>query len=138
MHKISQDLEFGQKGWNGVLTVTQTESRRERDRGREVLLTKRGRGQAQAHNRRRVAGGGEVTGGGEGDARETERNRGSVSAPGSGGERFFKNGVWTHRTVYSACPVHTGQRTEKWSLSARLPVHRTLHSAVSGAHRTVR
>jgi hypothetical protein len=34
-------------------------------------------------------------------------------ASGSGRERFFKNRVWAHRTVYSACPVHTGQRTGK-------------------------
>jgi hypothetical protein len=24
---------------------------------------------------------------------------------------LFKNAIWAHRTVYSACPVHTGQRT---------------------------
>jgi hypothetical protein len=32
-------------------------------------------------------------------------------ASGSGREGFFKNRVWVHQTVYSACPVHTGQRT---------------------------
>jgi hypothetical protein len=26
------------------------------------------------------------------------------------GEGIFKNELWAHRTVYSACPVHTGQR----------------------------
>jgi hypothetical protein len=30
MHKISQDLEFGQKGWNGVLCSKEIE-RRERE-----------------------------------------------------------------------------------------------------------
>jgi hypothetical protein len=30
---------------------------------------------------------------------------------GLGQRRFFKNGVWAYRTVYSVCPVHTGQRT---------------------------
>jgi hypothetical protein len=58
-------------------------------------------------------------------------------ASGSGGGRFLKNSLWAHRTAYSACSVHTGQRTGKGVLRAR-PVHWTVHSAVSGAHRTVR
>jgi hypothetical protein len=53
------------------------------------------------------------------------------------GKRFFKNELWAHRTVYSACPVHTGQRTGEGVLARARPVHRTVHSAVSGAHRTV-
>jgi hypothetical protein len=57
---------------------------------------------------------------------------------GRGLEAIFLNAIWAHRTVYSAYPVHTGQRTGERNFSARLPVHRTLHSAVSGAHRTVR
>jgi hypothetical protein len=36
------------------------------------------------------------------------------------------------------CPVHTGQRTGEGDLARAWPVHRTVHSAVSGAHRTVR
>jgi hypothetical protein len=96
-----------------------------------------------------------VAGEGRSPAREwesPERQREAeekCSAQSSGGERFFKNRIWAHRTVHSVCPVHTGQRTVavwwttgqrtgKWILSARLPVHRTVHSAVSGAHRTVR
>jgi hypothetical protein len=47
--------------------------------------------------------GGEVAGGGEGDARETERSRGSVSAPGSGEERFLKTEYG--RTGQSTVPV---------------------------------
>jgi hypothetical protein len=34
-----------------------------------------------------------------------------TSGSAAGWRRFFKNRVWAHRTVYSACPVHTGQRT---------------------------
>jgi hypothetical protein len=51
---------------------------------------------------------------------------------------FLKNVLWAHRTAYSACPVHTGQRTEEKEICARQPVHRTVHSEVSGAHGTVR
>ena len=46
-----------------------------------------------------------------------ETERGAVArekqslASGSGREKIFKNRVWAHRTVYNACPVHTGQRT---------------------------
>jgi hypothetical protein len=32
-------------------------------------------------------------------------------ASGSGRERFFKNRVWAHWTVYSVCSVHTELRT---------------------------
>jgi hypothetical protein len=47
---------------------------------------------------------------------ETERGwpEGRGNEPGLGlGQRriFLKNRVWAHRTVYSACPVHTGHRT---------------------------
>jgi hypothetical protein len=45
-----------------------------------------------------------------------------------------------HRTAHSSCPVNhrTEHRKKGFFFCARLPVHRTLHSAVSGAHRTVR
>jgi hypothetical protein len=46
------------------------------------------------------------------ESREKPENREEM--PGLGceqGKRFFKNELWAHRTVYSACPVHTGQRT---------------------------
>jgi hypothetical protein len=82
------------------------EQRGREDRGRKGLLTERG--QEMEHW---------VAGEGRSSAREwesLERQRGAeemFSAPGSGGERFFKNRIWAHRTVYSACPVHTGQRT---------------------------
>jgi hypothetical protein len=48
------------------------------------------------------------------------------------GKNFFKNELWAHRTVYSACPVHTGQRTGKRRSARARPVHQTVHSAVSG------
>jgi hypothetical protein len=43
-----------------------------------------------------------------------------------------------HRTAHSSCPVNHRTAHRKKEFCARLPVHRTLHSAVSGAHRTVR
>jgi hypothetical protein len=47
-----------------------------------------------------------------GTERERQRTeKGRAQASGARGERFFKNRIWAHRTVYSACPVHTGQRT---------------------------
>ena len=39
MHKISQDLEFGQKGWKWEPLLTRTE--KEENRGREGLLIER-------------------------------------------------------------------------------------------------
>jgi hypothetical protein len=79
------------------------------------VLTREGR-EARAQE---VAG--EITAGERGIAREQEETpeteRGAEArekqslASGSGRERFFKNRVWAHRTVYSACPVHTRQRT---------------------------
>jgi hypothetical protein len=67
-----------------------------------------------------VAAGEEIAGEGwsparEETARDRERQwpeRGNRAWPRArAGERFFKNRIWAHRTVYSACPVHTGQRT---------------------------
>jgi hypothetical protein len=136
---------------NRGASLPQTENKRKRDRGRGERSTTH-RARVAGIGRRRIAAG-------EGghrrrgkSARDRERmQQGRINEPGlgSGREEFFKNRVWAHQTVYSACPVHTGQRTvavrcttgqrtEKGVFSARLPVHRTLHSAVSGAHRTVR
>jgi hypothetical protein len=43
-----------------------------------------------------------------GNREETERK---CPGLGLGQEMIFKNELWAHRTVYSACPVHTGQST---------------------------
>jgi hypothetical protein len=48
-------------------------------------------------------------------ARDRE-SRGSLAREetpclGLGRGKVFKNRLWAHRTVYSACPVHTEQRT---------------------------
>ena len=43
------------------------------------------------------------------EGRETESSCASGSVLRAGG--IFKNAIWAHRTVYSACPVHTGQCT---------------------------
>ena len=44
--------------------------------------------------------------------REQRQNREEeCQASGARGERFFKNRIWAHQTVYNACPVHTGQST---------------------------
>jgi hypothetical protein len=122
----------------------------QRERDREVSPEKRaGLGTGSPEDRRRWGRGHRRVGS---VARDRERQwpeRKQSLASGSGEEKFFKNQIWAHRTVYSACPVHTGQRTVavRWATgqrtgkriwSAWLPVHRTLHSAVSGAHRTVR
>jgi hypothetical protein len=40
-----------------------------------------------------------------------ERQRNGSLPRARAGEGFFKNRLWAHRTVYSACPVHTRQRT---------------------------
>jgi hypothetical protein len=69
-----------------------------------------------------VVAGEEITGEGWSPTREwkspeTERQTESREETGwpraRAGERIFKNELWAHRTVYSACPVYTGQRTGK-------------------------
>jgi hypothetical protein len=145
--------------WVGHKGVERGAHCRDRQRGEEEMQggsraahqrkSRHKHGRSPEHGGRRW---GRIAGEG-GNARDIEEKRREteevVSAPGSGRERFFKNRIWAHRTVYSACSVHTGQRTVavRWTtghrtgkriLSARLSVHRTLHSAVSGAHRTVR
>jgi hypothetical protein len=42
-----------------------------------------------------------------------------ASGTGTGRESFFKNRLWAHQTIYSACPVHTGQRIGKGDPRAR-------------------
>jgi hypothetical protein len=81
---------------------------------------------------------------------KTERSQGKKEASGlaRAGGCFLKRDMGTpdslqwlsgaHRTAHSSCPVNHRTAHRKKEFCARLPVHRTLHSAVSGAHRTVR
>jgi hypothetical protein len=46
------------------------------------------------------------------ERRDKPENREELACLGrEQGKGFFKNELWAHRTVYSACSVHTGQRT---------------------------
>jgi hypothetical protein len=82
------------------------------------------------------------------EKRAREREKEMVSGSGSGWRPFFKQVMGApdslqclsgaHRTTHNSCPVNHRTRTaERGSARAR-PVHRTVHSAVSSAHRTVR
>jgi hypothetical protein len=42
---------------------------------------------------------------------EAEQRREMSGLGRERGKIFLKNRIWSHRTVYSASPVHTGQRT---------------------------
>jgi hypothetical protein len=42
-----------------------------------------------------------------------------------------------HRTAHSSCPVNHWTESHRVGSARSQPVHRTLHNAVSGAHRTV-
>jgi hypothetical protein len=156
MHLDSQDLieiRIWIKGWKSLSESSRSgEEQRERVIGNQGSLT-REEGRSVALVRRRIATGEGGVAGGQELTPETERGsgqRGNRAWPrAQAGKRFFKNRLWAHRTVYSACPVHTGQRTVavRWTTEHRTgegvlararPVHRTVHSAVFGAHRTVR
>jgi hypothetical protein len=119
MHLDSQDLDWIWV-WIQVVERGLTESsihvKSEREeRKKQGLLTREEwrDHQSSVANERGVAAE-------EGESlEETEREleqRGEMSlASGSGRENFFKTRLWAHRTVYSACPVHTRQRTGKRS-----------------------
>jgi hypothetical protein len=77
-----------------------------------------------------VAGGEEVRWGAQ-RAPEIE-SKGLGSEHRLGLVNLFKNASWAHQTVYSACLVHTGQRIAERGSAHAQPVHRTVHSAVSG------
>jgi hypothetical protein len=65
----------------------------------------------------------------------------------SGEEKFLKTGYGTpdseqllsgaHRTAHSHCPIHIIQGRIVVESREAQPVHRIVHSAVSGAHQTV-
>jgi hypothetical protein len=112
MHWKSQDLQLVHKG--GALP---REIEREReDGGRRGCSPSKGRRAALVE----VAGeqwtpvrGGRRRGVEIARDREkgAENREVKCQASGARGKDFFKNWIWAHRTVYSACPVHTEQRT---------------------------
>jgi hypothetical protein len=149
IHKNWKEFEFASKGWKVLTLTVQQKNRKGEDRG--WALPGKGKGGRALVGADLAEDGLELAGGGE-KSPEIERTEvgGQRETPclGLGRGRFFKNRLWSHQTVYSACPVHTGHRTVavwwttghgtgKGVLRAR-PVHRTVHSAVSGAHQTVR
>jgi hypothetical protein len=105
-------LEFCTKG--GALPKIQ----RDREAGEKTNLLTEGEEEpgevAGGSSEMVAAGGGSSPAGGEEIARSRGQRELAVrSVPlarlRAGG--LFKNAIWAHRTVYSACPVHTGQRT---------------------------
>jgi hypothetical protein len=101
-----------------VITASQTE-KRERERENRGLLTEGEQKECAGRRRWRPP---EMEAAGEqrrrralGIAKSRERAvRQRAVLPLArfcGLEAFLKNAIWAHRTVYSACPVHTGQRT---------------------------
>jgi hypothetical protein len=115
----SQDFtgfEVMHKGWKREAQVPQTENCEGVETGEEEgsLLTERERTSPGLHGRRStVVAGGSPVGERETPETETESGEGRTESPwlGRAGGLFFKNAIWAHRTVYNACPVHTGQRT---------------------------
>jgi hypothetical protein len=151
MHGISQKFEMGTQGW---CTAKETERKRQRGRMTESSSPRGSRRGAQGIAGARsetVDVGGDRRRGGN---RQTQRagRLGEETEPlaqlGRAGGGFLKREMGTpdslqclsgaHRTAHSSCPVNHRTTHRKKEFCARLPVHRTLHSAVSGAHRTVR
>jgi hypothetical protein len=91
-----------------------SEIKREREGKREQMILT-GEGSTSIGGRRRIAVGEGRSPVREEIARDREQRQRTAKrncqASGARGERFFKNRIWAHRTVYNACPVHTGQRT---------------------------
>jgi hypothetical protein len=108
---IHRDLRFAQKvGRRGTTGLNQREERG--GEGTTAHQREKGRaGTVSPEDRRR---GGEIAGEGGNRLRPRGRQRTERKeclASGARGKSFFKNRIWAHRTVYSACSVHTGQRT---------------------------
>jgi hypothetical protein len=89
-----------------------------RERGSQSFSPKGGRREARVRRSTEEDGGRRwrgIAGGGEGIARNREEagagREKTEPLARSGWRPFFKNAIWAHRTVYSACPVHTGHRT---------------------------
>jgi hypothetical protein len=103
-------LEEFAKGWFTA------KRQREREAGETDLLTEGGRRRepkVTGAPPEMVAAGGDRRRGGNRQRESSGRWLGNkTEVSGSVGlEAVFKNARWAHRTVYSACPVHTGHRT---------------------------
>jgi hypothetical protein len=122
----SQNFEwiwFEFKGWKEMEWELHLDENREREIGNQGRLT-REEGRSGALGRRRIAadeGGRRREQIGRGAEKTEQRRRKSAWPRARAGGRFFKNELWAHRTVYSACPVHTGQRTVavRWTTGQR-------------------
>jgi hypothetical protein len=93
--------------WSATLPFKTESSEREREGDGKDCSPEEGRRLPEPSRGRWPAGERKIT---REQRARVERKKLS-QATGSGREGFFKNRVWAHRTVYSACPVHTGQRT---------------------------
>ena len=110
-------FELGTKGGNGEASLAREIERERRQREKELLIERgqeRSTGSRSPENRSPERRDGRRRG--VEIARDRERERGreqrrKCQASGARGESFFKNRIWAHQTVYSVCPVHTGQRT---------------------------
>jgi hypothetical protein len=108
-------LEFEQKRWKEVFCSKR--NREEREGARASHL----RGEGERHEfaearKKTVAAGGGGSPAGERESPGTERKRALAGRRlslwlGRAGGLFLKNAIWAHRTIYSACLVHTGQHT---------------------------
>jgi hypothetical protein len=110
-HRNSKRFEICAKGGKKGHHWAESE-RREGGEGTAAHQREKGRaGTVSPEDRRR---GGEIAGEGGNRLRPRGRQRTERKeclASGARGKSFFKNRIWAHRTVYSACSVHTGQRT---------------------------
>jgi hypothetical protein len=99
------------KRWEDELTAQRN---REGEEKEAVLLTREGDEEAKQEQKTSTELSGDHR---RREAKSPERTRemivggGNAYSSGSGRRNFFKNASWAHRTAYSACPVHTGQRT---------------------------
>jgi hypothetical protein len=107
-------LKVVQKGGNGGVYSLENREREKTEEERRLLTERRGALARSPEDRRRggeIAGEGRIAGERE-QLQRTESPEGKEPlARSRAGGCFFKNAIWAHRTVYSACLVHTRQRT---------------------------
>jgi hypothetical protein len=118
IHKNWKKAHKGRKRGASLVAGAQ----RERGKEREGDTHQRGKGRSTwtPPVKRSPERGGRRRGSDRQRPREGQRTeQRDCLASGARGERIFKNRVWAHRTVYSACPVHTGQRTGERGTGAR-------------------